>query len=217
MPTRRLPRVPRLTRLRRASDEHLVARFRGGDEAAFAEIVTRYRPRLARYAATMLRGRSADVPDDVVQDVFLRAYATLQADDRPMALRAWLYRIAHNRCIDVLRPQQTAPLADDTPSPAGAASEIYERSERMRELVHDIQHLPDRQRSALIIRELEGLSYDEMAEAMGVTVPSVKSLLVRARMGLAKAAEARAEATTTTALSPRHARHAPAAPAGGRA
>jgi RNA polymerase sigma factor (sigma-70 family) len=182
--------MPRFPRLRRSSDDQLVTRFRAGDEAAFTEIVERYRPRLVRYAATMLRGRSTDIPDDAVQDVFLRAYSSLRADDRPMAVRPWLYRIAHNRCIDLLRAEQPAELRDDLASPGGAA-EQFERSERLRELVHDIQGLPAQQRSALVIREIDGLPYEEIATALNTTVPSVKSLLVRARGGLAEAAEAR--------------------------
>jgi RNA polymerase sigma factor (sigma-70 family) len=183
-------------RIRPASDDQLVARFRSGDDAAFAEIVDRYRPRLVRYAASMMRGRSADIADDAVQDVFLRAYSGLRTGDRPMALRAWLYRIAHNRCIDLLRGEQPVELSGEEPAPGGAP-EQFERSERLRELVVDIRGLPDQQRSALIIREIDGLSYEEIGAALDVTVPAVKSLLVRARVGLAEAAEAR-EASCAT-------------------
>ena len=186
-------------RLRPASDEQLVARFRAGDDAAFTEIVERYRERLIRYARTMLRHRSADVADDAVQDVMLRAYRSLRADDRPVVLRAWLFRIAHNRCIDLLRREQPAELGEDLAAATDTGVQV-ERSERMRELVGDIQALPERQRSALIIRELGGLSYDEIGVALDVTVPAVKSLLVRARVGLAEAAEAR--------NAPAHAAHA---------
>jgi RNA polymerase sigma factor (sigma-70 family) len=105
-------------------------------------------------------------------------------------LRAWPFRIAHNRCIDLLRRDQPAELGADLAATSDTGDQV-ERSERMRELVGDIQALPDRQRSALVIRELGGLGYDEIAEALDVTVPAVKSLLVRARMGLAEAAEAR--------------------------
>src|SRR5204863_3886072 len=104
--------------------------------------------------------------------------------------RPWLYRVAHNRCIDYVRrapslqPDELLPGGTD---PVAAA----ERREDLRRLVADLHNLPDQQRSALIIRELEGLSYEELGSALGVTVPAVKSLLVRARSGLADAAAAR--------------------------
>ncbi len=181
------------SRIRPHSDEQLVARFRTGDEAAFAEIVERFRPRLIAYATRMLRGRTSETAEDVVQDVFVRAYRRLGADDRPMNVRPWLYRIAHNRCIDVLRIDQPAELIVEPPS-LSTVEERAEGSERLRQLVDDIHGLPASQRSALIIRELDGLSYDEIATALDVTVPAVKSLLVRARMNLAAAAEAREQA-----------------------
>jgi RNA polymerase sigma factor (sigma-70 family) len=179
--------------LRLRSDEQLVAAFRDGREDAFAAISERYRERLVAYAEHMLRARGPAAAEDVVQDVLLRAYRALRADSRPMALRAWLYRIAHNRCLDELRGDRpTAELLEDAVAsteedPAAAVG----RRERLRELVRDIQDLPPQQRSALVIRELDGLSYAELAEALDTTVPAVKSLLVRARMNLAAAAEAR--------------------------
>src|SRR5687768_16407445 len=177
-------------RLRGCSDEQLVARFRAGDDAAYALISDRYRDRLRRYAANMLRTRSADVAEDVVQDVFLRAFSALRANDREMLLRPWLYRAAHNRCIDELRRPANAELADAHLGADASAADEASRRMVLADLVSDIDSLPDQQRSALIIRELEGLGYEEIAGAPGVTVPAVKSLLVRARMGLAEAAEA---------------------------
>ena len=183
-----------LRRPRTESDERLVARFRAGDDAAFAEIVARYEDRLRRYARQMLRRRSADVAEDVVQDAFLRAFGALRSNDRPMALRAWLYRIAHNRCLDELRVEATAELGDEAGPAAASTADLVESGERLRQLVADIDALAPKQRSALVIRELGGLTYEEIAEALDVTVPAVKSLLVRARVGLAEAAEARAVA-----------------------
>ena len=95
--------------LRVRSDEQLVALFRAGSDDAFRAIHDRYRTRLLAYARQMLRGASSD-PEDALQDVFLRAYRSLRGSDRPVMLRAWLYRIAHNRCIDELR--RPAPVAD---------------------------------------------------------------------------------------------------------
>ena len=186
----RLPTSTPLLRLR--SDEQLVAAFRGGREDAFEVIAERYRDRLVGYASHMLRARGYAAAEDVVQDVLLRAYRALRADSRPMALRAWLYRIAHNRCLDELRGERPAvELFEEAVGTSEDAASAAGRRERLRELVVDIQGLPPQQRSALVIRELDGLSYAELAEALDTTVPAVKSLLVRARMNLAAAAEAR--------------------------
>ena len=178
--------------LRLRTDDQLVALFRAGHDEAFGIIHDRYRQRLFAYARQMLSGSRSDA-EDVLQDVFLRAYHALRADERPVALRAWLYRVAHNRCIDQIR------------RPTPAAEEIYElnrgvqsdpeaeaeRREDLRRLVEDVRRLPEQQRSALLMREMEGLSYQELAAALNVTVPAIKSLLVRARVGLVEAVEAR--------------------------
>ncbi|UGS36806.1 hypothetical protein DSM104329_03217 [Capillimicrobium parvum] len=187
-----VPRHGFLTRgaLRARSDEQIVAALRGGDDEAMAVITERYRDRLVAYVRRMSAGADAE---DVVQDVLTRAFLALRADDRPMTLRPWLYRVAHNRCLDVLR--KPVPLPTDEVDLGPTATTLGEQvagRERLRQVVADIQDLPDQQRSALIIRELEGLSYEELADALDTTVPAIKSLLVRARMNLAKAAEARA-------------------------
>jgi RNA polymerase sigma factor (sigma-70 family) len=163
-----------------------------GYDDAFGAIHDRYRQRLLAYTRQMLGGSRADA-EDVLQDVFLRAYGALRNDDRPVTLRAWLYRVAHNRCIDHLR------------RPVPPAAEIYElsrtppqdpqaetvRREDLRRLVEDVQRLPEQQRSALLMRELDGLTYAELADALDTSVPAIKSLLVRARIGLVEAGDAR--------------------------
>jgi RNA polymerase sigma factor (sigma-70 family) len=163
-----------------------------GFDDAFGTIHDRYRQRLLAYTRQML-GPSRSDAEDVLQDVFLRAYGALRNDDRPVTLRAWLYRVAHNRCIDHLR------------RPVPPAAEIYElsrppthdpqaetvRREDLRRLVQDVQRLPEQQRSALLMREVDGLSYAELADALDTSVPAIKSLLVRARVGLVEAGEAR--------------------------
>jgi RNA polymerase sigma factor (sigma-70 family) len=176
--------------LRLRSDEQLLALFRSGREDAFRAIHDRYHDRLLAYVRHMLRGSSE--AEDVVQDVFLRAYGALRTGEREIAVRPWLYRVAHNRCIDYVRRAPATPLQPDELLPGGIDPvAAAEQREDLRRLVADLHALPDAQRSALIIRELEGLSYDDLATTLGVTVPAVKSLLVRARTGLAEAAEAR--------------------------
>jgi RNA polymerase sigma factor (sigma-70 family) len=179
--------------LRLRSDEQLLALFRRGDEDAFQVIHERYRQRLFAYARQMLGGSRSDA-EDAMQDVFLRAYGALRADDRPVSLRAWLYRVAHNRCIDQLRRPLPAAidLFDLTRGPSlQDPLEQAERREDLRRLVADVRRLPEQQRSALLMRELEGLSYKELSDALVVSIPAVKSLLVRARIGLVEAIEAR--------------------------
>src|SRR6185437_3118031 len=157
---------------------------RAGNEDAFRTIHDRYRARLYAYVRQMLGGSKSDA-EDALQDVFLRAY---------IALRAWLYRVAHNRCIDQLRRPvpQAADVFDVSRTPvADDPSTATERREELRRLVEDVRRLPEQQRSVLLMREMEGLSYADLAAALDISIPAVKSLLVRARMGLVQAAEAR--------------------------
>lgn len=180
----------RLLRLR--TDDQLVALFRFGNDEAFAIIHDRYQVRLLAYTRQMLSGSRADA-EDALQDVFLRAYGALRADDRPVTLRAWLYRVAHNRCIDHMRRpanQPTSELVENVHSLHDPTAQAEQREDLAR-LVEDVRRLPEQQRSALLMRELEGLTYAELADALDVSVPSVKSLLVRARIGLTEAREAR--------------------------
>jgi RNA polymerase sigma factor (sigma-70 family) len=179
--------------LRLRSDDQLLALFRRGDEDAFQVIHERYRQRLFAYSRQMLGGSRSDA-EDAMQDVFLRAYGALRADDRPVTLRAWLYRVAHNRCIDQLRRPLPAAidLFDITRGPSLLDPlEQAERREDLRRLVSDVRRLPEQQRSALLMREMEGLSYKELSAALAVSIPAVKSLLVRARIGLVEAVDAR--------------------------
>ncbi len=179
--------------LRLRSDEQLVALFRQGSDEAFSVLHDRYRQRLFSYVRQMLTAGTRADAEDVLQDVFVRAYSGLRADDRPMAARAWLYRVAHNRCVDALRRPAPIPVelseleTSDLQDPLVEAS----RREDLARLVTDLRRLPDQQRSALLMRELEGLRYAELAQALDCSLAAVKSLLVRARMGLAEAVEAR--------------------------
>jgi RNA polymerase sigma factor (sigma-70 family) len=178
--------------LRLRSDEQLVALFRAGNDAAFSVIHDRYRQRLFAYARQMLGGSRQDA-EDALQDVFLRAYSSLRGSDRPVSLRSWLYRVAHNRCIDHLRkPVPPAiDLFETSRKPLHDPITESERREDLRQLIEDVRRLPEQQRSALLMREMDGMSYAELGEALGVSLQAVKSLLVRARIGLVEAVEAR--------------------------
>ncbi|MFZ0379765.1 MAG: sigma-70 family RNA polymerase sigma factor [Solirubrobacteraceae bacterium] len=168
-----------------------MALFRAGHDEAFRVIHDRYRQRLFAYTRQMLIHRQD--AEDALQDIFVRAYSGLRASNRELALRAWLYRVAHNRCIDQLRRPAPPPpeVLELLRSPVHDPIAEADRRESLRRLIADVRRLPDQQRSALLMRELGGMSYTDMSDALGVTIPAVKSLLVRARLGLAQALEAR--------------------------
>jgi RNA polymerase sigma factor (sigma-70 family) len=177
--------------LRLRSDEQLIALFRAGNDDAFRAIHDRYRQRLFAYTRQMLSGRQD--AEDALQDVFVRAYSGLRANSREVALRAWLYRVAHNRCVDELRRPLISPaeVFEMISAPDQDPVAQADQRESLRRLLADVRRLPRQQRSALLMRELSGMSYAELAEALETTVPAVKSLLVRARMALALALQAR--------------------------
>ncbi|MGH2851007.1 MAG: RNA polymerase sigma factor, partial [Solirubrobacteraceae bacterium] len=178
--------------LRLASDERLIELTRRGQQAAFEALVARYQTRLLAFCRHMLGSR--EDAEDVLQEVFAAAFNALLADEREINARPWLYRIARNRSLNHLRRASAIGVdsMDVHFADAGqSTSEKAHKREEFRLLLEDIGHLPETQRSALILREMDALSYEQIAEAMETTVPSVKSLLVRARVGLAEAAEAR--------------------------
>jgi RNA polymerase sigma factor (sigma-70 family) len=178
--------------LRVQSDERLIALTRRGHHGAFEALVQRYQPRLLAFCRHML-GSQEDA-EDVLQEVFTAAFNAIRADDRPINARPWLYRIARNRSLNHLRrPQHAGQDSMDVFERDNGVStaDTVHRREEFRQIVADVGELPETQRTALLLREIDALSYDQIAEAMDTTVPSVKSLLVRARVSLAEAAEAR--------------------------
>jgi RNA polymerase sigma factor (sigma-70 family) len=179
--------------LRLQSDERLVHLVRRGSDAAFEVLVARYNSRLLAFCRHMLGSR--EDAEDVLQDVMAAAYNAILADERPINVRPWLYRIARNRSLNHLR-RATAVGMDSMDvhlhDHGTTTADLVHEREEFRLLVVDIQRLPETQRTALVLREMDALSYEQIAEAMETTVPSIKSLLVRARIGLAEAAEARA-------------------------
>src|SRR5215213_3091336 len=178
--------------MRLKSDEQLIALTRKGQQGAFEVLVQRYQSRLLAFCRHML-GSTEDA-EDVLQEVFAASFNAMLADERPINARPWLYRIVRNRCLNHLR--RPTPAGQDsmdifeTDGGATTADTVHKREE-FRQIVADVQDLPETQRTALLLREIDALSYDDIAHAMDTTVPSVKSLLVRARVSLAEAAEAR--------------------------
>jgi RNA polymerase sigma factor (sigma-70 family) len=178
--------------LRLQSDERLIALTRRGQHAAFEALCSRYQSRLLSFCRHMLGSR--EDAEDVLQEVFAAAFNAVLADEREINVRPWLYRIARNRSLNHLRRASAVGVdsmdvhfADHGMSTGDRAI----RRESFRELLADVHDLPETQRTALLLREIDALSYEQIAHAMETTVPSVKSLLVRARISLAEAAEAR--------------------------
>jgi RNA polymerase sigma factor (sigma-70 family) len=178
--------------LRLQSDERLIALTRRGQQAAFEALFSRYHSRLLSFCRHMLN--SKEDAEDVLQEVFAAAFNAILADERAINVRPWLYRIARNRSLNHLR--RASAIGVDSmdihyADHGMSTGEQVLRRESFRQLIGDVQQLPETQRTALLLREIDALSYEQIAQAMETTVPSVKSLLVRARISLAEAAEAR--------------------------
>ena len=152
----------------------------------------RYQVRLLAFCRGMLS--SAEDAEDILQEVFVAAHKAILADNRAINARPWLYRIARNRCLNHLRKPvpEGQDSMDEHPYENGTSvAEKVQRRAEFRALIMDVKGLPETQRSALLLREIDALSYEEIAVAMDTTVPAVKSLLVRARMSLADASQGR--------------------------
>ena len=178
--------------LRLQSDERLIALTRRGHHAAFEVLCSRYQSRLLSFARHMLGSR--EDAEDVLQEVFAAAFNAVLADTRQINVRPWLYRIARNRSLNHLRRASAVGMDSMDVHYADhglSTGDRVLRRESFRELLADVRQLPETQRTALLLREIDALSYEQIAHAMETTVPSVKSLLVRARISLAEAAEAR--------------------------
>jgi RNA polymerase sigma factor (sigma-70 family) len=185
-----LARPPRLLRLQK--DDRLIAMMRDGHERAFEVLFERYNTRLLAFCQHMLSSR--EDAEDVLQEVFVAAHNAILADERDLNVRPWLYRIARNRCLNHLR--KPVPEGQDTmdvhPHENGATTaERVQNREEFRQLIDDVRTLPETQRTALLLREIDAMSYEEIAQATATTVPSVKSLLVRARITLAETSQSR--------------------------
>jgi RNA polymerase sigma-70 factor, ECF subfamily len=169
-------------------DTDLVERLRAGEARAFEQLVRAYQHRVFGVAMRML-GRQADA-EDVAQEVFLRVHRSI-ADFRGDArLSTWLYGIASNLCLNRLasaahrRTRTDDEAVRRAPSEAADAAAAFERSEVEAALHQAIAALPDDRRIVVVLRDLEGLSYDEIAQALALEPGTVRSRLHRARLDL---------------------------------
>ena len=171
-------------------DQALVAAVRRGDDRAFAQLYSRYRPRIGAFVQGMVadHGRA----EDIAQEVFISALRRLRATDQPVHFKPWLYEIAKNACIDEHRRTRRArevPLEDDgsgegasnlrslSPTPDVA----IESKQQLDHLRGAFRGLSESHHRILVLRELEGLSYNQIGDRLGISKPVVESTLFRAR------------------------------------
>jgi len=161
------------------SDDKLVAGIRAADDGAFDALYDRYHRNLLAFCHHMLGSR--EEAEDVLQHTFLAAYRNLRSGDDRVQVKPWLYAVARNRCLSVLRARRhTAPLDEDLVATEGLAAEVDRRAD-LRALVRDVQRLPHDQRAALLLFELGDSSHDDIAAVLGVRRQKVKALVFQAR------------------------------------
>jgi RNA polymerase sigma factor (sigma-70 family) len=188
-PARRLGPLRSKRLLSFAGDDRLVEQIRRGNEAAFEVAFERHGVGILAFCRHMLGSR--EEAEDAVQHTFAAAFKDLQAGgDRRIALKAWLYTIARNRCVSVLRAlREHASELHELPTD-GLSAQVERRAE-LRELLADVRELPEEQRAALLLAEAAGLSHAEIAQVLGCEVGSVKGLVFRARSSLIERRAAR--------------------------
>lgn len=164
----------------------------GGDDRALEALCARHRDDLHRYLRSMLR--DAEDAQDALQATLMKAVAGLRTA-RPRDLRAWLFTIAHREAIDIVRRRRPhAPLDADEPRPGPGVHELVAEREELAALLDDLAALPERQRSALLLRELAGLDHRALARALGVTEVSARHAVYEARRALARSVAGRSAA-----------------------
>ncbi|MGC1165159.1 MAG: RNA polymerase sigma factor, partial [Solirubrobacterales bacterium] len=172
------------------SDGHLARRAVRGDEHAFAAIFARYHQRLYRYCLAIV-GSPQDA-QDALQNTMVKVLRALPGEERKIELKPWLYRIAHNESIELLRRRrETRELDAELPAPGSGLAEEAASRERLRRLISDLDELPDRQRGALVMRELSGLDYDAIGTALGTSGAVARQTLYEARLSLRQMDEGR--------------------------
>jgi RNA polymerase sigma factor (sigma-70 family) len=168
----------------------LSRRARRGEQGAFEEIFREHHQEIYRYCLAILRN-PADA-EDALQSTMSAALRALPGEAREMELRPWLFRVAHNESISIVRARRERPLAGEpTTEQVGSAATELEDRDRLRTLVDDLKGLPERQRAALVMRELSGLAYGEIAAALGCAEGAARQSVYEARVALRSRAEGR--------------------------
>jgi RNA polymerase sigma-70 factor (ECF subfamily) len=183
-----------------AYDRELVRRAQANDKEAYEELIRRHQQRVFAVAAGIFR-RHEDV-EDIAQQVFVKAYFSLKRFDGRAAFSTWLYRITLNECWDLLRKKKVRPLLYESDlseeqaqrvasseSQESAGPDIRQRLETSQRVERLLQGLDERDRSMLILKEVQGFSIEEIAEVLGLNSNTVKVRLFRARRRVVKAAK----------------------------
>jgi RNA polymerase sigma factor (sigma-70 family) len=172
------------------SDERLARRAVKGDERAFAAIFDRYHQRLYRYCLVIVG--DAEEAQDALQNTMVKVLRALPGEERRIELKPWLYRIAHNESIELLRRRrETRELDPGLAAPGAGLSDEAALRERLRRLLSDLDELPERQRGVLIMRELAGLEFTEIGTALGTSPAVARQTLYEARLSLRQMDEGR--------------------------
>lgn len=167
-------------------DAEIVGRILKGEQEVYAELVERYQGLLYRQALTMVH--APDAAADLVQDSFVKAYTSLEQCSDPARFGAWVFRILRNRCLDYLKDKrrQVVPLEHTVlvaPSRENPEQHL-EQLEQRNAVSHALQALPPAQREAFLLKHVDGLSYEEMAEMLEASVSALKMRVMRAREAL---------------------------------
>jgi RNA polymerase sigma factor (sigma-70 family) len=166
-----------------ATDESLAREASGGGERALAKIFRSYHQPLYRYCLAIVGSRQD--AEDALQETMVKVLRALPGEKREIALKPWLYRIAHNESIDLLRRRREGvSLEEGEPAVGEGLAEQVETRQRLRQLIADLGSLPDRQRGVLLMREAAGLDFDEIAVALKTTPAVARQTLYEARLGL---------------------------------
>jgi RNA polymerase sigma factor (sigma-70 family) len=176
-------------RLRFATDERLVASVRQGDSVAFEALYERHVGELLSFCVYMLGSRQD--AEDAVQATFASAYRALRADRRRIALRPWLFTIARNEALSILRSRRPTVELNGEPALSGDPLRELEVREQVRHMLEDLRKLPESQRAALVLAEMHGLSQTEIGTVLSVRPDQVKAFIFQARSNLLSERHAR--------------------------
>lgn len=169
--------------MRLLTENSLGRRAAGGDERAFEELFRRFQGPLYGYCYSILGNQDDSL--DALQNTMAKALDHLPGGDSDLAVKPWLYRVAHNECIDLIRSRRlTTDITEhDIACTAELESQVADR-ERLRQIIADLGRLPERQRNALVLRELNGLGFEEIGQSIGATPSAAKQIVYEARCSL---------------------------------
>lgn len=176
------------------SDEELVKKVKDGDIDAFEDIIKKYEKKIFSLIYNMLRNENEI--EDIAQEVFIKVYKNLDKFHGDSSLYTWIYKIATNLCLDQIKKRKDIIYMDEKlrvnddeveiqiPSDEKTQDELYEQKELKQKLEKCIEKLPEKQRAMIVLRDIKGLAYDEIAEILELKLGTVKSQINRARLKL---------------------------------